>query len=67
MAPILRKNEVELLNRTSVLLEEILETLEVADDSDAPKAVREGLRDMKAGKVRPYRLFVKELCRSHGP
>ncbi len=65
MATILRKNEVELLKQTSVLLEEILETLEVAGDPRASKAVREGLRDMKAGRVRPYRQFVKELRSSH--
>ena len=65
MATILRKNEVELLKQTSVLLEEILETLEVAGDSHACKAVKEGLRDVKAGRVRPYRQFVKELRSSH--
>ena len=28
------------------------------------KALREGLRDLKAGRVRPYREFAKELRRS---
>ncbi len=65
MATMLKKQEIELLRHTSVLLEEILETLEVAEDPQASKGLREGLRDMKAGRVRPYRQFAKELHGSH--
>ncbi len=65
IATILRKDEVELLKQTSVLLEEILETLEVAGDPHASKAVKEGLSDLKAGRVRAYRHFAKELRSSH--
>jgi len=65
MATILKKQDIELLRHTSVLLEEILETLEVAEDPQASKGLREGLRDMKAGRVRPYRQFAKELHGSH--
>ena len=46
-------------------LDEILETLEVASDLHTSKALREGLRDAKAGRTRPYREFVKELRSSH--
>jgi len=52
---ILRKQDVELLVHTRELLDEILETLEVSSDSRTSKASREGLRDMKGGRVRPYR------------
>ncbi len=65
MATILKKQEIELLKHTSVLLEEILETLEVAQDPQASKALREGLRDLRAGRVRPYRQFAKELRGFH--
>ncbi len=50
MAPILRKNEVELLKQTSVLIEGILETLEAASEPHASKGVREGLRDLNGGR-----------------
>jgi len=54
MASILNKHEIELLVHTRALLEEILETLEISSDSQTSKALREGLRDLKAGRVRPY-------------
>ncbi len=65
MTAILRKQEVELLIHTKMLLEEILETLEVSSDPRASKALREGLRDLKTGRIRPYREFTKELRSSH--
>ncbi len=46
-------------------LEEILETLEIVSDRQTLKALEEGLRDMKAGRVRSYADFAKELHRSH--
>lgn len=65
LATILRKQDVELLVHTRELLDEILETLEVSSDPRTSKALKEGLRDMKSGRVRPYRNFVKELRSSH--
>lgn len=65
LATILKKQEVELLLSTRELLDGILETLEVSSDLRTSKAVREGLKDMKTGKVRPYRDFVRELRSSH--
>ena len=65
LATILRKQDVELLVHTRELLDEILETLEVSSDPRTSKALKEGLRDMKSGRVRPYRDFVKELRSSH--
>ncbi len=65
MATILNKQEVELLLHTRALLEEILETLEISTDPRTSKALREGLKDLRAGRVRPYREFTKELRGSH--
>ena len=65
MASILKKQEIELLVRTRDILEEILESLEIAGDPHAVKALREGLQDMRAGRVRPYKEFIRELRSSH--
>ena len=53
-----------LLLRVSRLLEEVLETLEVASDQETVKAIREAEEDVKAGKVRGYDEFMEELRRS---
>ena len=45
--------------------DEILETLEVSNDARTSKAIKEGLKDIRTGKVRPYRDFVRELRGSH--
>jgi hypothetical protein len=65
LASILNKHEIELLVHTKALLEEILETLEISSDPQTSKALREGLKDLKTGRVRPYREFAKELRGSH--
>jgi len=65
LATILRKQDVELLVHTRQLLDEILETLEVSNDTCTSKALKEGLRDIKSRRVRPYRDFVRELRSSH--
>ncbi|MCD6535941.1 MAG: hypothetical protein J7K49_02775 [Thaumarchaeota archaeon] len=54
----------ELLLRVSRLLEEVLETLEVASDEEGVKAIREAEEDVKTGRVRGYDEFVEELRRS---
>ena len=41
-----------LLLRVSRLLEEVLETLEVASDRETVEAIREAEEDVKAGRVR---------------
>ncbi len=65
LATILRKQDVELLVHTRELLDEILETIELSSDPRTSKSLKEGLRDMRNGRVRPYRDFVKELRSSH--
>ena len=61
MASIPNKHEKELLVNTRAVLEEILETLEISSDPRTFKALKEGLRDLKTGGVRPYREFAREL------
>ena len=65
MASILNKHEIELLVHTRELLQDILETLEISSDPRTSKALKEGLRDLKAGRVRSYREFARELRESH--
>ena len=50
-----------LLLKVSSLLEEIVETLDILEDEDAMKSIKEAEEDVKAGRVRGYNEFVKEL------
>ncbi|MEM3550462.1 MAG: hypothetical protein QXV01_05150 [Candidatus Bathyarchaeia archaeon] len=50
-----------LLLRVSSLLEELLETLDVLEDEEAIKAVKEAEEDVIAGRVRDYNEFIEEL------
>ena len=61
---ILMDEDRRLLLRVSRLLEEVLETLEVASDRESMEAIREAEEDVKAGRVRGYDEFVEELRRS---
>jgi len=61
---ILTDEDRRLLLRVSRLLEEVLETLEVASDQESVEAIREAEEDVKAGRVRGYDEFVEELRRS---
>jgi len=53
-----------LLLKVSSLLEEIIETLDILEDEDAMKSVKEAEEDVKAGRVRGYNEFLKELKES---
>lgn len=50
-----------LLLKVSSLLEEIIETLEILEDEETMKAIKEAEEDVKAGRVRSYDEFIKEL------
>jgi len=50
-----------LLLKVSTLLEEIIETFEILEDEEAMKSLREAEEDVKAGRVRSYNEFIKEL------
>ena len=53
-----------LLLKVSILLEELLETLDVLADEEALKAIKEAEEDVKAGRVRGYNEFIEELKKS---
>lgn len=53
-----------LLLRVSSLLEEVIETLDILEDEEAIKAIRESEEDVKAGRVRGYDDFIEELRES---
>ncbi|MCP8322431.1 MAG: hypothetical protein H3Z52_16060 [archaeon] len=53
-----------LLLKVSSLLEEIIETLEILEDKDAMRSIREAEEDVRAGRVRSYEEFIEELRKS---
>jgi len=53
-----------LLLKVSKMLEEIIETLEILEDEDTMKAIKEAEEDVKAGRVRDYNDLLKELKQS---
>ena len=55
---ILTDEDRKLLLRVSRLLEEVLETLEITSDRETVKAIREAEEDVKAGRVRRYRIPI---------
>jgi len=61
---ILTEEDRELLLRVNRLLEEVLERLEVMDDDEMVKAIREAEEDLRADRVRSYDEFMEELRRS---
>ena len=53
-----------LLLKINTLLEELIETLEILEDENTMKAIKEAEGDVKAGRVRSYNEFVEELKES---
>lgn len=52
---------LRLLVRMRDLLEEILETLDVMADKELMEAIAESEKEIKEGKVREFKEFLKEL------
>ena len=50
-----------LLLKVSGLLEEIVETFSILEDKEAMICLKKAEADVKAGRVRDYDLFLKEL------
>jgi len=50
-----------LLLKVSNLFEELIETLEVLEDEETMKSIKEAEENVKAGRVRDYDEFLKEL------
>jgi hypothetical protein len=53
-----------LLLKVSSLLEEIIETLDILEDEDTMKSIKNAEEDVRAGRVRSYSEFLKELKQS---
>ncbi len=47
------------LEEATILMIELMETLEVLDDSTMMKAIQEGQEDIKAGRVKELRTLLK--------
>ena len=58
---LLTSEEKELLSRAANLMEELLETLEVAQDKKLVKDLRAALKEVDDGKTRPLDELVREL------
>jgi len=58
---LLTEEDIKLLRRLNCLLEEVLETLEVLADEELMEALKEAEEDVRAGRVRDYEEFIKEL------
>ena len=55
-----------LLLRVSNLLEELIETLEVLEDEETLKSIKEAEEDVRAGRVRDYDEFLRSRRRLGG-
>jgi len=51
------------LEETMRLMEELLETVEILSDPNMMEAIREGLEDIRAGRVTELRRLLKEEAR----
>ncbi len=57
---ILTDEDRVLLLKVSKMLEEIIETLEIREDEEMMKAIKEAEEDIKAGRVRSYDDLMRE-------
>jgi len=48
------------LDEATKLIDELLESVEILSDSDIMKDIRQGLEDIKAGRVKELRRLLKE-------
>ena len=51
------------LDKVTKLMEELLETIEILSDPEIMKNIREGLEDVKAGRVKELHSLLKEEAR----
>ena len=63
---LLSKDDRVLLTRVHSLLEELLETIEITEDAETMKGVREAEKDVEEGRLRDYQAFRKELTDAGG-
>jgi len=58
---LLTTEEKELLNRTTSLMEELLETLETMQDNILVKDLKAALQEVEEGKTKPLNELIREL------
>ncbi len=58
---LLTMEEKKLLERAASLMDELLETLEVMQDSELVKDLKIALREVEEGKTRPLDELIREL------
>jgi uncharacterized protein YyaL (SSP411 family) len=58
---LLTVKEKELLSKAARLMEELIETIEVAEDKELVEDVETALKEVREGRTRPLSDLVKEL------
>jgi hypothetical protein len=58
---LLTSEEKELLTRTANLMEELLGTLEIAQDKTLVKDLKAAMKEVEEGKTRPLDDLIREL------
>ena len=58
---LLSDEDRKLLLKVYNLLEDLLETLEILEDEDLMREIREAVEDVRLGRVREYSEFIREL------
>ena len=58
---LLTNEDRALLLKVSDLLEEVVETFSILEDEEAMSCLKQAEKDVKAGRVRDYDEFLKEL------
>jgi hypothetical protein len=58
---LLTSEEKELLTRAANLMEELLETLEIAQDKKLVKDLKAAMKEVEEGKTRPLDELIREL------
>jgi hypothetical protein len=61
---LLTNEDRALLIKVSSLLEEIVETFSILEDKETMASIKQAEKDVKAGRVRDYHEFLKELRQS---
>ena len=61
---LLTNEDRALLIRVSSLLEEIVETFSILEDKETMTSIKQAEKDIKAGRVRDYYEFLRELKQS---
>ena len=58
---LLTSEEKELLTRAANLMEELLETIEIAQDKKLVKDLKAAMKEVEEGKTRPLDELIREL------